>query len=362
MSEEKANILLIDDNHDNLRFLSSILARQGYEVRPTDSGDKALAAIRAKKPELVLLDVMMPDMSGFDVCSRLKADQNTRDVPVIFISAIHEVEEKVKAFSFGAVDYITKPFQEQEVLARVETHLKLRKFQTLLEEKNQQLQQEINDRKQAEGYLLRIMKAVESTSDAIYISDPQGNHFFQNSGFVDLFEYSSEELAAKGGISAIYRDRNIGKKVLETIMDGRSWTGETEMMSKSGSVLPVHLRADAIRDETEKIIGLIRVHRDISQQRHSEQERIEKEKLQGIIEISGAVCHELNQPLQGISGYTELLMMDMIRTDPYYYAISRIKEEVDRMGTITRKLMNITRYKTKDYLSSKIIDIDKASK
>jgi DNA-binding response OmpR family regulator len=135
MKDEKANILLVDDNHDNLRFLSSILARQGYEVRPTDSGDKALAAIRAKQPELIMLDVMMPDMSGFDVCDRLKADQNTRDVPVIFISAIHEVEEKARAFSFGAVDYITKPFQEQEVLARVETHLKLRRFQTLLEEK-----------------------------------------------------------------------------------------------------------------------------------------------------------------------------------------------------------------------------------
>jgi PAS domain S-box-containing protein len=206
------------------------------------------------------------------------------------------------------------------------------------------------------------MKAVQSTSDAIYISDPQGNYFFQNRGFVDLFEYSSEELAVKGGVLAIYQDRGIAKKVFETMLNGKTWTGETEMISKSGRVFPVHLKADAIKDETENIIGLIGVHRDISQQRHAEQERIEKEKLQGIIEISGAICHELNQPLQGISGYTELLMMDMIRTDPYFYAISRIKEEVDRMGAITRKLMNIAKYKTKDYLSSKIIDIDKASR
>lgn len=111
----------------------------------------------------------------------LKADQNTRDVPVIFISAIHEVEEEVKAFSFGSVDYITKPFQEQEVLARVETHLKLRRFQTLLEEKNQQLQQEINDRKLAEGYLFRIMKAVQGTSDAIYLRS-LGESFLSKQG------------------------------------------------------------------------------------------------------------------------------------------------------------------------------------
>ena len=88
---------------------------------------------------------------------------------------------------------------------------------------------------------------------------------------------------------------------------------------------------------------------------------MKKEKLEGVIEMAGAVCHELNQPLQGVSGYSELVMMDLKESDPSYQLISRIKGEIDRMGEITKKLMKVTEYKTKDYLKGKIIDIDKAS-
>ena len=141
----KADILVVDDTPANLRLLFQILSEQGYRVRATTSGKQALEAARAVVPDLILLDIMMPGMDGYEVCGRLKTDEQTRDVPVIFISAIDEVADKVAAFSVGGVDYIPKPFQPEEVLARVKTHLTLHSLQKILEQKNEQLQTKNNE-------------------------------------------------------------------------------------------------------------------------------------------------------------------------------------------------------------------------
>lgn len=122
----RGNILIVDDSPENLQLLSQMLNEQGYKVRAVLSGTQAVAAAQASPPDLILLDIMMPEMSGYDVCQHLKADERTFDIPVLFLSALDDVEDKIKAFTSGGVDYITKPFQPQEVLARVRTHLELR--------------------------------------------------------------------------------------------------------------------------------------------------------------------------------------------------------------------------------------------
>jgi sigma-B regulation protein RsbU (phosphoserine phosphatase) len=137
------NILIVDDAPANLRVLSRMLAEQGYQVRPVLDGTLALAAAGAEAPDLILLDVRMPHMNGYEVCEHLKADEQTRDIPVIFISALDEIQDKVQAFAAGGVDYITKPFQLEEVLARVQTHLSLRKLQKQLQDANKKLEQEL---------------------------------------------------------------------------------------------------------------------------------------------------------------------------------------------------------------------------
>jgi CheY-like chemotaxis protein/nitrogen-specific signal transduction histidine kinase len=140
----KGNILVVDDTLDNLRFLVNMLDRRGYTVRPVAEGPTAIASAQADPPDLILLDIMMPEMNGYQVCEQLKANERTRDIPVIFLSAKSTVTDKVKAFSLGGVDYITKPFEPKEVLARLETHLALRNLQRQLQEKNVQLEQ-VND-------------------------------------------------------------------------------------------------------------------------------------------------------------------------------------------------------------------------
>jgi sigma-B regulation protein RsbU (phosphoserine phosphatase) len=141
--DPKGDILIVDDTPANLRLLSQMLAEQGYRVRPVPDGSLALAAAQAEPPELILLDIRMPGMDGYQVCERLKADDQTRDVPIIFISALHATEDKVRAFVAGGVDYVTKPFQVGEVLARVETHLALRRLQKQLQDANLRMGREL---------------------------------------------------------------------------------------------------------------------------------------------------------------------------------------------------------------------------
>jgi signal transduction histidine kinase len=153
------NILIVDDTPENLQILSATLSEKGYKVRGVVKGQMAIRAARSAPPDLILLDIRMPEMDGYEVCEQLKADPKTSEIPIIFISALDEVLDKVKAFTAGGVDYITKPFQVAEVLARVEHQLTIRKLSNQLQEQNQQLQQEIQERLKAE-------KAAEAASKA----------------------------------------------------------------------------------------------------------------------------------------------------------------------------------------------------
>jgi two-component system sensor histidine kinase/response regulator len=128
------NILVVDDTPANVLLLVKMLKERGYNPRPVPSGKLALEAARVEPPDLILLDIMMPEMNGYEVCQQLKADRLLKDIPVIFISALDGTIDKVKAFHVGGVDYVTKPFQFEEVYARIQTHLQLRRLEKLRDE------------------------------------------------------------------------------------------------------------------------------------------------------------------------------------------------------------------------------------
>ena len=148
----RQRILVVDDTPANLQVLAGMLKDRGYKVRPVPSGKLALLAAERDPPDLILLDINMPEMNGYEVCEHLKADDELKGIPVIFISALTEQLDKVKAFAIGGVDYLTKPFQMEELHARVETHLKLRRLQIELEETNARLAK-------ANGRMSRDLKA-----------------------------------------------------------------------------------------------------------------------------------------------------------------------------------------------------------
>lgn len=144
-NHHKRNILVVDDTPDNLRLLSAMLTAQGFEVRKALNGKMALTACQMVLPDVILLDINMPDMDGYQVCQQLKADDKTCEVPVIFISALDDVVDKVKAFDVGGVDYIAKPFHGVEVVLRIENQINLRLLQVKLQEKNLLLQQALDN-------------------------------------------------------------------------------------------------------------------------------------------------------------------------------------------------------------------------
>ena len=148
--ENKGNILIVDDTPENLQVLSATLLDRGYKVRGVINGKMAIRAARAGSPDLILLDIKMPEMDGYEVCMQLKADPKTSEIPVIFISALDEVLDKVTAFQVGGVDFITKPFHVAEVLARIEHQLTIQRLKKQLLDRNTELQQEIIERKKAE--------------------------------------------------------------------------------------------------------------------------------------------------------------------------------------------------------------------
>lgn len=161
MAAYKGDILVVDDVPDNVRLLSTMLTTQGYKVRKIIKGELTLEVAQVNPPDLILLDIMMPNVSGFDVCRQLKAEPKTRDIPIIFLSASDETLDKIMAFSVGGEDYITKPFEIREVVARIENQLRVVRLQQQLIAQNYQLQQEVIERKKAQDSLQEINQTLE---------------------------------------------------------------------------------------------------------------------------------------------------------------------------------------------------------
>ena len=190
-----ADILVVDDTIASLRLLSDILTQAGYRVRPADRPRLALQSALAHPPSLILLDVRMPEMDGFELCRRLKQDERTAEIPVIFISALQDTEDKVRGFEVGGVDFVSKPFEEAEVLARVNTHLQLRNMQLHLEElvaeRTAELTKANLELQQSE---VRFRATFEQAAVGIAHVALDGSFLRLNQKFCDIVGYAHDEM------------------------------------------------------------------------------------------------------------------------------------------------------------------------
>ncbi|HEY9728774.1 MAG TPA: response regulator [Chroococcales cyanobacterium] len=246
MTNQLVKILIVDDQPNNLHFLSNILLKQGYKVQRAISGQLALNAANAAPPNLVLLDILMPEMNGYEVCQKLKANEKTREVPVIFLSALHEAIDKVKAFKVGGVDFITKPFQAEEVLARIENQLTIQKLQRQLQEHNRALQQsEARLQKltaNLPGMLFEFLRHANGSSQFAYVS----------SGCREIYELEPEQLLENAaiGFDIIHPDDrpslmasiDTSAQTLEPwVWEGRIITPSAQLKWTQGAARPEHL-------------------------------------------------------------------------------------------------------------------------
>ncbi|MBW4553159.1 MAG: response regulator [Aphanocapsa sp. GSE-SYN-MK-11-07L] len=300
MRQPKGDILVIDDTPENLQLLATLLTTQGYKVRSVTKGSTGCRAAQAAPPDLILLDVNMPEMNGYEVCQHLKADSQTQDIPVIFISAHEDVLDKVKAFAIGGVDYITKPFQVEEVLARVEHHLTIQRLQRQLQNQNQRLQQEVQERELALQALQqaeeKFAKAFRSSPNPIAITTlAEGRFIDANANFLRITGYPLAELI---GQTVLELDTGLDRIAYAKAIADLQTTGvvhnqEFEFRTKTGQTRTVLLSIEQI--ELAGVPCALNIANDITERKQLENEFI------------SLVSHELRTPLTSLMGALDLL-------------------------------------------------------
>ncbi|MFN8457685.1 MAG: PAS domain S-box protein [Anaerolineae bacterium] len=322
----KASILVIDDILADLTLLSRILSPHGYQVQQVSNGAAALLEAQTRLPDLILLDIMMPEMDGYSVCQQLKADERTGDIPIIFISALGGVLDKVKALSMGGVDYITKPFQSAEVVARIELHLSLRQTQKRLQEQNEQLRQEITRRQAAEEALQnansslkeeieerkqvqadlwnmarRFRSLLENSSDVIAILDEEQIFRYVSASTARVLGYESQDIIGKKIFELTHPDdlpivKNIINQNLQQGGDIPSL--EFRFQHKDRTWRVVEGTSKNLLDDPV-VSGLVINVRDITTRRQAEIERRQyHDHLEKVVTERTAELARVNQELQ----------------------------------------------------------------
>ena len=207
------DILIVDDETANLKLLNELLSREGYQVRLSDIPQLAINSALAQPPKLVLLDVRMPEMDGFEVCRLLKQDERTCDVPIIFVSALQDVKDRVRGFEVGGVDFISKPFQEKEVLARVQTHVNLRNFQLNLA---QLVAERTAELVKSEA---KYRDLVDTSLVRVFNSKLNGQFIFVNQALARMLDFDSPEKMAVEGTLALWADPNRRERFLTVLRE-----------------------------------------------------------------------------------------------------------------------------------------------
>ncbi|MEG4273846.1 MULTISPECIES: EAL domain-containing protein [unclassified Microcoleus] len=275
----RGNILIVDDLPDNLRLLRDTLRAEGYKVRSATTGAMALRAAQSPSTELILLDIKLPDQDGYEVCRQLKSDERTAEIPIIFLSALNETFNKVQGLAAGGVDYIDKPFQVEEVLARVETHLTIGRLQKRLQKQNLLLLQEIEKRQRLEESLFAEKElaqvTLQSIGDGVITTDAEGNVRYLNPIAERLTGCKAHEIQGIHFskvfliVDQVTREpveNPINKALLEEQIV--TLANNTILIAQDGTEYPIADSAAPIRDRKGQIIGAVIVFHDVTESRY----------------------------------------------------------------------------------------------
>lgn len=345
----KETILIVDDKPQNLGVITDFLKEQGFRISSALNGETAIERAKQVKPDLILLDINMPGMNGFETCLKIGNIPETKSIPIIFMTALTSVEDKVKGFQSGAVDYITKPIQKEELIARVSTHLRLRHYQESLEHQvaqrtkelqhtNEQLLQEIKEKVEAEKEKAKFQTYLQN----VISSMPSALIGIDSNGFVSIW---NKEAEIQTGVSA---EKSIGKQIedvykfidLPMIEVAKAIEESTiftfDKIEKEGkfytiTVYPVKSSGAIIR--IDDITSFYELENKL---RHSE-------KLQAIGELAGGVAHDFNNQLNGILGNAELLSIDPLLHSELKDYLESIITSVNRSADLTKQLLAFAR-------------------
>jgi PAS domain S-box-containing protein len=279
----KGSLIVIDDDPKVQQILEDMLGAAGYRVSGVGDGNMGLTVVEDELPDLVLLDIRLSDVDGLEICRSLKTRERTAAIPVIFISGLNDVEDKVRGFAAGGVDYITKPFAVEEILARVATHLTIARSRRQIEEQNALLEREILRAREAEEALRRAEEKhrfiAENVDDVIWQADSALHFSYMSASIERLGGYDPEEMTGKEVLSFLSGHSraviDASSKVWTTGKEHRRGsTLELELLTKDGTTIPIEVKFTRHMDASGKLLSYQGVARDIRDRKRSEQERL----------------------------------------------------------------------------------------
>jgi hypothetical protein len=335
----QSDIMIVDDNPLNLRLLEDMLQRQDHEVRSFPLGRLALVAALRKSPDLILLDIDMPEMDGYEVCKRLKSVEHLSEIPVIFLSALNETSDKVKAFQSGAADYISKPFQLEEVHARVQTHLKLHRLQQILRRRNERLE--------------------ESAADIIFRLElyPRPRVAYINPAATSVVGYSPEEHYADPDLflRIIHPD---DRGLIEPLLLGSASSDSTvtlRCVHRNGNQIWLEQHNRLVYDPDGRPIAIEGIARDITERKHLQEQLHQSQKMEAIGLLVGGVAHDFNNLLNVIIGYSDLILSDDTPAAPIVEKIAEVRKAADSAAALVQQLLAFGR---RQVAQAKVLAID----
>jgi two-component system cell cycle sensor histidine kinase/response regulator CckA len=356
MTGSKGTILIVDDESESLGLLLGILTEEGYQVRPADSGTLALASVETAPPELILLDMRMPGMDGLEVCRRLKEREGSREIPLMFISASTDPEDRVEGLALGAVDFVTKPFHRPELLARVRTHLELGRLRSQLEVQVasrteellctvQQLQREVAERRRTENALRESEERFRNMADTapvmIVASGPDGLASFFNKVWLEFTGRTMEQELGLGWSEGVHPDDLEGS--LNGLSSSYAARSECRLQFRlrrvDGEYRFLLCRGVPRFEPDGTFAGYIGSLTDVTEIQRSQEEALARQKLESLGVLAGGIAHDFNNLLGSIMANCDLLSAEIDLDSPALESAKRIEAVAVRGAEIVRQLM-----------------------
>ena len=339
---DRYSILLVDDETESLLLLTELLCAEGYEVRSANSGQLALASGAARPPDLILLDIRMPGLDGFEVFRRFKAGEKTRDIPVIFLSAAGDVADKVAGLSLGAVDYIAKPFLREELMARVRTHLELAHLRSHLKnqvaQRTRELQATIDRLEESEK---RFREMADTAPILIWTSAPDRFCTFFNRGWLNFTGRTMNQELGEGWLEGVHPED--GDTCLSTYVSSfaarRSFELEYRLRRADGEYRWVLVRGGPRFTAAGEFTGYIGSATDITDLKRAQETALSKEKFQSLAVLTRGIAHDFNNLMSSILAEAEVAEAHLNEATSPREEIQQIKTAALRASEVVGELM-----------------------